>query len=554
LSFVRVLSWAVIVWVVVFWRLGVPSLMDPDEAHYAELTREMLRAGRWLVPLLDGQPYIDKPILFHWLQGAAMRLFGETEFAARLPSALAAVALFWTTRRAGVALFSAEVGEWGALMFATIPATFALSGIGLFDMIFTAFLFGALTCLLEAAASGNRRREAVGYGLLSLAVMIKGPVAIVLVGLFCAAAWALGGELRARVTRLHWISGLAASTIAASPWFVWMFAHFGDAFVQGYVMAGNLYYFTQPESWSSRAVSHTFYLRSFAGGFFPWSAFALARLFELWRRRASAGASEKLLWLWIAVVVGFFSLARFKLDHYIFPAAPAICLLASKAWHDAAAGAGAEGRSVRALGIGLAALLVVAGTFVSVYIFELDLELPLTAMLLPVALAAGGVGMLARSAYAKWRLPRKPVVLTGALVAIYAVVVLVGMPALEQVRPTALIARALRDHSPHDAPAAIYELEQWRASLRYYAERPLARLDTSADLARFLDDPRPRYVLMRRRDYRAFRNQGLPVFDLFHRRAVVGTRRMRAGLRKQLWGELLIVTNMSPSRRDRWLP
>src|SRR5262249_39843830 len=146
-KFVRALTWAAIAWIVVFWRLGLPSLMDPDEAHYAELTREMLRAGNWLVPLLDGQPYIDKPILFHWLQGAAMTVLGQTEFAARLPSALAALALFWTTRRVGIVLFGEAVGEWGALMFATIPSTFMLASVGLFDLIFSAFLFGGVACL-----------------------------------------------------------------------------------------------------------------------------------------------------------------------------------------------------------------------------------------------------------------------------------------------------------------------------------------------------------------------------------------------------------------------
>src|SRR6185503_12111770 len=105
--------WVAIGWVVFFWRLGYPSLMDPDEAHYAQLTREMLRAGSWLVPLLDGVPYIDKPVLFHWLQGASMWLLGESELAARLPSAIAAVALFAFTRWVGIALFGASVGEWG---------------------------------------------------------------------------------------------------------------------------------------------------------------------------------------------------------------------------------------------------------------------------------------------------------------------------------------------------------------------------------------------------------------------------------------------------------
>lgn len=139
----RSIRWAAIAWIVVFWRLGYTTLLDPDEAHYAEMTREMLHARSWLVPLLDGHPFIDKPVLFHWLQGLTMTLLGETEFAARLPSALAAIALFATTRRLGILLFGAVVGEWGAIMFATIPATFALSGIGLLDMVFTAFLFGA---------------------------------------------------------------------------------------------------------------------------------------------------------------------------------------------------------------------------------------------------------------------------------------------------------------------------------------------------------------------------------------------------------------------------
>src|SRR5690349_8477850 len=80
---VRRLRWIAIAWIVVVWRLGYSSLLDPDEAHYAELTREMLHAGSWLVPLLDGKPFIDKPVLFHWIQAASVTFLGESEFAAR---------------------------------------------------------------------------------------------------------------------------------------------------------------------------------------------------------------------------------------------------------------------------------------------------------------------------------------------------------------------------------------------------------------------------------------------------------------------------------------
>src|SRR3954466_5414991 len=88
----------VVAWMVVFGRLGYTSLLDPDEAHYAQLTREMIRARSWLVPLLDGSPFIDKPVLFHWLQIASVWLFGESALALRLPSALGGTFLAVVTR------------------------------------------------------------------------------------------------------------------------------------------------------------------------------------------------------------------------------------------------------------------------------------------------------------------------------------------------------------------------------------------------------------------------------------------------------------------------
>ena len=549
------LRWIAIAWIVVFWRLGYPSLMDPDEAHYAELTREMLQAGNWLVPLLDGLPFIDKPVLFHWLQGASISLLGESEFAARLPSAAAAVVLFVLTRWAGMALFGATVGEWGAIMFATIPATFALASIGLLDMVYTMFLFGAVGCLLVAARESRPRVEMAGWALLALAVMTKGPVALLLVGLFCCGASIAGGELRARVERLHWKSGLVLAAIAAAPWFVWMYVRFGDAFVQGYLLAGNLYYVTQPAAFSSRAVSHTFYVRAVAGGFFPWSAIAIGRLADLALRRRFAppmSIDEKLLWLWAGLVIGFFSIARFKLDHYIFPAAPALCLIAAKTWQEAAIAERGRAWFTRLAIMVLGGGLVVAGTFTSVYLFELDLELPPSAIVLPVVLALGGVALLTAVAKAGWRVPPTPRVPAVTLLAVFAIVVAIGFPTLEHTRPTALIASTLQRKVPADVPAGIYRLEQWRSSLRYYARRPLAALATPEDLVAFVSQKRPAYVFMRRRDYRAARASGLRIYEVFRCRAVLGTIKGRAGLRRQEWDDLIVVKNGPPQRS--WLP
>src|SRR5918911_4584849 len=80
---------AIVLFVVLFWQLGVPTFWDPDEAHYAETTREMVSTGDWWAPYYNEQPFFDKPILFHQLQGAAMVVLGPTELGARIVPALA---------------------------------------------------------------------------------------------------------------------------------------------------------------------------------------------------------------------------------------------------------------------------------------------------------------------------------------------------------------------------------------------------------------------------------------------------------------------------------
>jgi 4-amino-4-deoxy-L-arabinose transferase-like glycosyltransferase len=538
-------GWIVIVWIVVFWRLGYASLLDPDEAHYAELTREMLHSGSWLVPLLDGKPFIDKPVLFHWLQGASVVLLGETEFAARLPTALSAVGLFAITRWVGTVLFDAEVGSLGAIMFATIPATFALASIAIFDMVFALFLFGALGCLLVAANRPNRRTEWCGYLLLTLAVMTKGPVALLLVLLFLLAGSLISRDTRALLRRLHWRIGLPAVAIAASPWFIWMQWRFGDEFVKGYLLAGNLWYVTQPIEFSARAVNHTFYIRAFAGAFFPWSTVAAGRgldALQRLRRNEPIATGERSLWIWTIVVLGFFTVARFKLDHYIFPAAPACCLLAAHGWREAARDTDGRLWGTRYSVLLVAGVLIVAGSFGGVALAHLDLALSAWALVLPLAIFAGGVALLFQSERIGWRVPAGVGVLVVMLLVSYTTIVAVGFPVLEQVRPTARVARQLAREASSSAPVGLYQLERWRGSLRYYLNRPIQRLETVDEVTKFLSHPEPVYVVMLRRDFLALKKAGAPVHLVMAHRAVVGTT--GRGLRRQRWGFLVVATNV----------
>jgi 4-amino-4-deoxy-L-arabinose transferase-like glycosyltransferase len=249
----------------------------------------------------------------------------------------------------------------------------------------------------------------------------------------------------------------------------------------------------------------------------------------------------------VIVVIGFFSAARFKLDHYIFPAAPACCLIAAHAWREAARERSAATRWTAGSIYVIAALLILAGSFGTVYLFELNLELPAVAILLPFALLFGGTALLSTSVLNGWRVPRTAIVPVVTLLACYVVGVTVGYPVLEQTRPTAVVARKLRRLAEPDAPVGIYRLERWRASLRYYVERPVVRLETPEDIMAFVSSDRPVYIVLRRSEYEALRRGGAPIREVMRHRAVIGTT--GRGLRRQQWGYLIVAKSVPVHRQ-----
>jgi 4-amino-4-deoxy-L-arabinose transferase-like glycosyltransferase len=540
--------WAVVCWIVLFWELGSPALMDPDEAHYAQLTREMLQAGNWMIPLLDGLPYIDKPVLFHWLQGAAVAVLGETEAALRLPSAIGAVALFWLTWWTGARLFEDRVGNRAWLMLATMPLTFLLGSIGLFDMVFTAFLFGAIAVGLVAALRKRHRLQYVSYVLLSLAVMTKGPVALVLAGAFFLAGLVCGAECRTALLSLRWKTGAALTIALSLPWFLWMYYALGWHFVHQYALAGNLYYITQPDSFSNRGYNHTLYLFTFLGGFFPWSILAVGAAIDAMRRRRmklTLPAEEKLLWVWCAVVFVFFSIARFKVDRYVYPAAPACCLLAARAWLSVSVlrsnVAIARDNIAARWSIALLGIVLVGASLVGGFqLFNLGLSLPRLTAVIPIALAVAG-SILTLSILRNRSV--SPLVFGTVLVTlliIYGIAVTVGVPMLEHARPTAAVADDLRPQLTEDDKVGLYRLERWRFSLRYYLERPVSRLQHPNDVHEFFLKSSG-YVLMLDEDFARLRDDhGVKLRCVSERPAVVRTS--GRGLRQQKWGALVVAT------------
>ena len=286
------IGWGCLLFVVLFWRLGAATFWDPDEAHYAQTSVELIASGDWLAPYYNAQPFFDKPILFHVLQSIPMRVLGPTEGASRLVPALAALAIVGTTWWIGFTLGSADIGLVAGLLLTVNPSLFALSRYGILDTVFTAFLFGGVAMLAVAALRERPRLQYGGYVLLALATLTKGPLAIVLAGLTFALAIAVSADARRRLLGLHWLLGLAMVAALSAPWFFYMWRRFDAAFVQGYVLNENVRLFAQPlyqgqPPW-------WFYIQLVVVGMLPWTGLILGRLYDDIRAWRTPGCARHL--------------------------------------------------------------------------------------------------------------------------------------------------------------------------------------------------------------------------------------------------------------------
>src|SRR5258708_7685697 len=126
------------------------------------------------------------------------------------------------------------------------------------------------------------------------------------------------------------------------------------------------------------------------------------------------------MWCWTIAILGFFTASRFKLDHYVFPAAPALCLVCARAWADVRARASSPGARLGALTIG--PIIVLAGTGAG-YFMIARLDLPNAAIVAPLAMLVAGIAVTARVNFGRARLPEVPWVTLTAMVATYAAVI-----------------------------------------------------------------------------------------------------------------------------------
>ena len=204
-----------------FVGMAIFPFADTTEPRYAEIARLMVETGDWITPWFEpGVPFWGKPPLSFWSQAAAIKLFGLSEFALRLPSWLATIGMVYLTWRLALQLWGSHVARWSALIFSSMALTYVSAGAVMTD----AFLALGTTLSLVSFCLATQEQGFAWRWLfflgLAIGLLAKGPLAAVLVGIPIV-LWLLfrGGKL-SDLKALPWLRGGLITAVLVLPWYV----------------------------------------------------------------------------------------------------------------------------------------------------------------------------------------------------------------------------------------------------------------------------------------------------------------------------------------------
>lgn len=507
-----------------FGQLGAIGLVGPDEPRYAWIARAMAETGDWVTPRLYGQPWFEKPILYYWAAAIGFRLHLGSAWAARLPSAFAALAaayaIAWMERRlyGNAAWFQGGQGQkflcpgtLGALIFAASVAGIGFARAATPDMLFSAAITlamasaafvleaaGALRTDSSSAASGKRSDTAalVLFGVLvGLGVLAKGPAAILLAG-GALALWALATKRWRQAARLAHPFAIGAFCVVALPWYVVCSLRNPD-FLRIFIVQHNFERYLTPVF--QHRQPFWFFAEIVPLALLPWTALlwpAASEGLRLWGEKLSSEKSWSdspgfFLACWAVFPVLFFSFSDSKLPGYILPAMPPLALLCAVAlsrthFKEPLKDRAGPDRAKVALCIGLTwmALGVAAAIAMRRLPDEARMECGVAILLLAIIAIAGGLAVAALG----WRRKREFVTLAFLLVVLCTEIANVSvLPTLDPYVSARWHAQFLRNDA-HPDRIFTYQLPRaWNYGLAFYMRRELPEWSPS--------DPNPALVL-----------------------------------------------------------
>lgn len=349
--FNRVSSLGVLLFAIIFVRiltLDALPLMDPSESRYASIAQTAVITGNWIVPEFDRGdgpiPFMGKPPLFLWLCTLSMDIFGQDEWASRLPSLLSALIILACVYQMAKRFYNSDTAKAGTLVLLTSFGFFALAGSCMFDMMLAAGITVAMTAFYIAINTSGRDARAWGWMLfigILLGFLIKGPIAVVLT-LVPIVVWAFWCRSFSQLKSIPWLGGFSFA-IGAGILFFLTLERSVPGFNYYFFVQENFLRFVSGEYGDLFGTSHSvpygtaWFFLLLTG--LPWS---LLYFREMWRtlcreikRPASHNEMQKLalyLLLWAGAAPGLFTITRGVLFTYVLPSLPALAILSAPAF------------------------------------------------------------------------------------------------------------------------------------------------------------------------------------------------------------------------------
>jgi 4-amino-4-deoxy-L-arabinose transferase-like glycosyltransferase len=353
-NFIAYASAGLIVVVCLFGHLGAIGLVGPDEPRYAWIARAMATSGDWVTPRLYGQPWFEKPVLYYWAAALGFSAHLPAEWAARLPSAfaalVAAIAIGWL----GWKFYAMEPWPFASpfliapLIFSTSVAAIGFARAAGPDMLFSAALTVAMTSgaiVLSrrgALRSENGNRASTDYSdhfalalfgaSLGLAVLAKGPAGVVLAA-GAIGIWALATSRWRDALRLAHPLAIAIFCVVALPWYL-LCALRNPDFLRVFIFQHNFERYLTPMF--QHRQPFWYFVPILLLGLLPWTAClwpALQEGLQLWQQKAWGSSPGFFFACWAIFPFLFFSFSQSKLPGYILPAIPSLALLIAVGLH-----------------------------------------------------------------------------------------------------------------------------------------------------------------------------------------------------------------------------
>jgi 4-amino-4-deoxy-L-arabinose transferase-like glycosyltransferase len=323
-------------------NLGQWDLWNPDEPRYAEVSREMVNGGDWILMHRNGALYTDKPPLFFWAVAFSTFLWGGfTSFAVRFPAALFGTLTVVLTFFIGKRLYSSRTGFLSGFILASTGQFAFLSTRGNIDTTLTFFTTGAILCFLqwyqqnkEGETTLRKMKGLAFYGYyigMALATLAKGPIGFIL-PLSATLIFLLVQKDWKRLKAMNFLPGILLSLAIVSAWYLPAILKGGKEYFDATLLHHSLDRFAKG---SAHIRPIYYYFWNFPIDYSPWIIFLPAAMVYGFSSAMTAKKKEFLfLIVWFIVIFVFFSLSKGKRGLYLLPLFPAVSIMVGKLWED----------------------------------------------------------------------------------------------------------------------------------------------------------------------------------------------------------------------------